>query len=597
VVLGTPYIISAYFDGSFVNFGVNGQYTAYDSSGAFNIQKVGIGMNTFDNSGTTHATDYGEIFAFAQLPSGEQRQTMEGYLAAKWGITLPNNHPYYINSPYKTSLASFSPIYIPQSNNSGYAGRIVESYPVAYYPVIETGSQLGNYASLQQYPDKTFSGQPNYDANVIQDLSVYYNFDSSSNVGLNVANYATGDYVVDASLSASGSISTTDYRFGTGSLRVSSTSNLTLPSVSVYPLGTSFSFWLKSNANANNSFVFALRNNNNLVEQGIYINILSNTYSLNVFNSSTSSSTATGSANINNNVWVHFVWTLNPNGNWRTYINGTLTDNLTGRLYPSLRSRNTNTLGTGAFTDAYIDEFMMFNRVLTAAEVTTLFSGTPIYLATNNASTTSEDYRFGTRSLKFPGTTHTGTVALNPISFSYGNAITLSAWVKFASLDTVPRTILSLTNATDSIRLAATSTNYQFIRGIDTFTVPVTPATNTWTHVVANLSSVTILPILISYQMEGNVTNLGGDPSLNGTLVGTASYNSSVFKRGTQSLLSNLSSYISIPTVSLNNASGLTIAFWFYRTAVGTETFAFFNNGASTQSFFQIFKAELWSNF
>jgi len=94
--------------------------------------------------------------------------------------------------------------------------------------------------------------------------------------------------------------------------------------------------------------------------------------------------------------------------------------------------------------------------------------------------------------------------------------------------------------------------------------------------------------LLISYQMEGNLTNLGGDPSLNGTLVGTASYNSSVFKRGTQSLLSNLSSYISIPTVSLNTASGLTIAFWFYRTGVGTEIFAFFNNGTSTQSSFQI---------
>jgi len=591
VSLGTPYLISGYFDGSNVNFGLNGTYTTSTSTGAFNIQKFGIGINTFDNSGTTHATDYGEVIAFAKLPTLSERQTIEGYLAAKWELELPANHPYFTNSPYKTSLASFSPIYIPQSNNSGYAGRIVETYPVAYYPVVETGSQLGNYASFEQYPDKTFSGQPNYDANVIPDLSVYYNFDASSNTELSVANYATGDYVFDASLSNSGSISTTNYQFGTGSLRVSATSNLIMPPVSVYPLGTSFSFWLKSNANANNSYVFAFRNNSDLAQQGIYFNISSNTYSLNVFNSSTSSSTATGSANINNNTWVHFVWTLNPNGNWRTYINNVLTDNLTGRLYPSLKSRNTNHLGVGAFTDAYLDEFMIFNRVLTAGEVATLFAGTPIYLATSNAMTTTSDFKYGTMSLRFPGTTHTGTVALNPLTFSNGNAITLSAWVKFASLDTVPRTIISLVNATDSIRLVASSTNYLLYRGDVSFSVPVTPVTNTWTHVVANITgSATVFAnnsqaLLISYQMEGNLTNLGSNPTMNGTLVGTASYNSTVFKRGTQSLLSNTSSYISIPTMNLRAVTGLTIAFWFYRTAVGTQTFVRFGDAMQINTF------------
>ena len=589
IVLGTPYLLSGFFDGSNVNIGLNGSYVSYDSSGAFNIQKIGIGMNTFDNSGTTHATDYGEVMAFALLPTAEQRQTMEGYLAQKWSLqsSLPNTHPYYVKSPYATELASFTPLYIPQSNNAGYAGRIVESYPVSYYPVVETGSRLGNYSSLERYPDNTYSGQPNYDANIIQDLSVYYNFDASSNpVDLQIANYATGAYVVDASLSDGGSLSTSVYQFGTGSLRVSSTSNLIMSAISVYPLGTSFSFWLKSNASANNSYIFALRNNSDLTQQAVYINIFSNSYSLNVVNSATSSSTATGSANINNNTWVHFVWTLDPAGNWRTYINSVLTDNLTGRLYPSLGSRNTNHLGIGAFTDAYLDEFMMFNRVLTAAEVVTLYAGTPIYLATTNATTSAVEYKFGTRSLQFPGTTHTGTVALNPITLSYGNAITLSAWVKFASLDTVPRTILSLTNATDSIRLAATASNYLLYRGDVSFNVPVVPATNTWSHVVANIvpvsgsSIITVDSLLLSYQFEGNLTNLGRDPTLNGTIVGTATYNSSIFKRGTRSLFSNITSGVNIPPLSLNTQSGLTIAFWFYRSATGTQDFVNFGNSA-----------------
>ena len=502
VVLGTPYLISGYFTGSAVNVGINGVYTTFSCSGDLNIQRVGVGVNTFDNSGSTHHTDYGELMAFTSVPSAAQRQTMEGYLAQKWGLlgALPVSHPY---SNYVDTVA---PIYIPQSNNSGYAGRIIDSSPMSYYPIEETGSKIGNYSSLEKFHNNTFSGQPVYDANIIQDLSVYYNFNLDSKTDSSIANYATGAYVNDATLSTSGSISSSTYQFGTGSLVLSATSSLTLPSISVYPLGTTFSFWLKSNANANNSYVFVLRNNSDFNQQSIYLNILNNSYSLNVINSATSSSTATGSANINSNAWTHFVWTLDPAGNWRTYINNVLTDNLTGRLYPSLGSRNTNNLGSGAFTEAYLDEFMMFNRVLTASEVATLYEGTPIYLGTNPVVTSTSDKKFGTKSLSFPSTTHTGTVALNPVSFASGNAMTLSAWVKFASLDTVPRTILSLTNATDSIRLAATANNYLLYRGDVSFNVPVTPSLNTWTHVVANNASIGTNTWTVSVNKSANTT-------------------------------------------------------------------------------------------
>jgi hypothetical protein len=123
--------------------------------------------------------------------------------------------------------------------------------------------------------------------------------------------------------------------------------------------------------------------------------------------------------------------------------------------------------------------------------------------------TTTSDFKYGTMSLQFPGTTHTGTVALNPITFSSGNAITLSAWVKFASLDTNPRTVISLVNATDSIRLAASSTNYLLYRNDVVFSVPVTPVTNTWTHVVANMAnlstnawSVTVNKVSYNYNIN-----------------------------------------------------------------------------------------------
>ena len=167
---------------------------------------------------------------------------------------------------------------------------------------------------------------------------------------------------------------------------------------------------------------------------------------------------------------------------------------------------------------------------------------------------------------------------------------------------TVSGTTITIVSAGTSTITATQSLTANYVSGTITATLTVNKATPVLSNFFAitktfgdsaftisrPTSSSNDASLLISYQMEGNVTNLGGDPLLNGTLVGTASYNSSVFKRGTRSLLSNLSSYISIPTVSLNNASGLTIAFWFYRTAAGTETFAFFNNGTSTQNSFQI---------
>ena len=87
------------------------------------------------------------------------------------------------------------------------------------------------------------------------------------------------------------------------------------------------------------------------------------------------------------------------------------------------------------------------------------------------------------------------------------------------------------------------------------------------------------------YQFEGNLIN-SVTGTADATLFGTASYNSSVVKRGTQSLLSNVNSYVNLPTLNLSYSSGLTIAFWFYRTGVGTETVLSFNSGGFEFYFF-----------
>ena len=179
------------------------------------------------------------------------------------------------------------------------------------------------------------------------------------------------------------------------------------------------------------------------------------------------------------------MWTLNTNGTWVIYINGALNNTYTSRLYPTVGDRNTNTWGTG-FDNALIDEFQQYNRVLTLAEVQLIYAGTITYNSGSNPTIVATDSKFGTKSLYFPGTTYTGAVGLTPITLTDPSAVTISAWVKFATLDSTPRTILSMVNATDSIKLAATATNYQITRGTNTYNVPIAPTTGTWTHLVAS---------------------------------------------------------------------------------------------------------------
>ena len=80
--------------------------------------------------------------------------------------------------------------------------------------------------------------------------------------------------------------------------------------------------------------------------------------------------------------------------------------------------------------------------------------------------------------------------------------------------------------------------------------------------------------------MEGNLTNLGtGGSSLNGT--GSPVFNSSVFRRGTQSL--SLSTLVTVPSINLRFTTGITFAFWVYPISNSvTWNIATFTNGTDS---------------
>jgi hypothetical protein len=81
----------------------------------------------------------------------------------------------------------------------------------------------------------------------------------------------------------------------------------------------------------------------------------------------------------NQNNWNHIAWTITTSGTWVAYINGVLVTSATSKLYPRSIVRSLNYLGSrggvGNLNGA-IKDFRMYGRVLSAAEVSTLFNAT-----------------------------------------------------------------------------------------------------------------------------------------------------------------------------------------------------------------------------
>ena len=83
---------------------------------------------------------------------------------------------------------------------------------------------------------------------------------------------------------------------------------------------------------------------------------------------------------VNDNVWRHVAWTLQPSGVWTVYINGTGVWNASGQAYPQAVNRNSNFLGKSySAADPYfngaIDDFRMYQTALSAGAVKALYTG------------------------------------------------------------------------------------------------------------------------------------------------------------------------------------------------------------------------------
>ena len=94
-----PFLAVTHFDGTTASLWFNGSpgtvpTNPYNTS--FIITKYGIGEQANPDNGENWSGFFGEILLFSTALTTPQRQQVEGYLAAKWGLkaNLPATHPY-----------------------------------------------------------------------------------------------------------------------------------------------------------------------------------------------------------------------------------------------------------------------------------------------------------------------------------------------------------------------------------------------------------------------------------------------------------------------------------------------------------------------
>jgi hypothetical protein len=170
-------------------------------------------------------------------------------------------------------------------------------------------------------------------------------------------------------------------KVGSGSLQLSASSSqyISIPAFTTGSSGLSFACWFKSSGSGQWSHIFDFSNgpSSNNIYMGVnHINGLQ----LSVYNAGVQQSQILNAvSNINSGVWYHVVWTLDPSGTWILYLNGASFTQVTNYFYPQAISRATNYLGKSNWADPYfngaIDEFRMYNRVLTSSDAQLVYLG------------------------------------------------------------------------------------------------------------------------------------------------------------------------------------------------------------------------------
>jgi hypothetical protein len=209
-------------------------------------------------------------------------------------------------------------------------------------------------------------------------LQLHYRFDSVS--GSRVGNIASGSVVYDATLVNGATVSNNQLLLSTASNQYMSIDPFTTDTA-----GLTFATWYKSDNSGFYAAIFDFANgagaDNILISKladsdifylAFYITGQPTQYVY--LDASYKFNTGT--------VWKHLAWTLDPagSGTWKFYINSVQVLSAV-KPYPPSKLRSNNILGRSSWVNEAplnggLKDFRMYNRVLSAAEVSTLFTAT-----------------------------------------------------------------------------------------------------------------------------------------------------------------------------------------------------------------------------
>ena len=176
-------------------------------------------------------------------------------------------------------------------------------------------------------------------------------------------------------------VNVTDIKVGSGSMPLSASARqyVSIPSTTTGSAGISLACWFKSTGSGN--WARILDFGNSRASDNIIMAIFENNLALSVFNGNTiGNQPLSVISNVNDGVWRHVVWTVDPAGVWVVYLNGVVVWQATGYAYPKALTRTSNFLGKSNWDgDPYfnggLDEFRMYGRVLTSSDVQLVYTG------------------------------------------------------------------------------------------------------------------------------------------------------------------------------------------------------------------------------
>ena len=347
------------------SFGLYG--FTYNSSAAFVYQNgvVGsfsaAGMNpisdTFFYTSAGNAGSLAEVILFNTVLTTAERQVVEGYLAWKWGIqgSLPAEHPYKTIQP---SLLTFVPSYITTSN--------VSSNAASSLPLMSNTLDIGNT------PQTVGSNGTLSFSNVLGKNCIYINNSTANFVSLPMANTNVFTVGFWFNYTSTNYFTVASYTTPTGSMAM----QFDLVSAGSITIYTALpNQWTISPGSTNlgaNTWNF------------IAVTVNQNTFVENVYMNGVLASTATGTG----------AFTTSPN----LFVLGKSGD---GTVFPS---------GGGRSYQGFLQNFMYFDTILTAAQIATIYEQTARDLTTASQPT-SLSLTFANPTLTFSWTAGANTTS------------------------------------------------------------------------------------------------------------------------------------------------------------------------------------------